>query len=103
MNILIIDTSSSEEVKVGLKINGKEYFITSTTNKLKSQAVLPLIDKILRKHKLIIKDIASIQVNRGPGSFTGLKVGVVIANTLSLVLQIPVNGKKVGELEVPDY
>ncbi|MFH1536127.1 MAG: hypothetical protein ABIC96_03620 [Patescibacteria group bacterium] len=35
-----------------------------------------------------------IEVETGPGSFTGLRVGVSVANALGFALNIPVNGKK---------
>jgi tRNA threonylcarbamoyladenosine biosynthesis protein TsaB len=43
---------------------------------------------------LKFKDLAKIQVKTGPGSFTGLRVGVSTANALGFSLGIPVNGKK---------
>jgi len=38
-----------------------------------------------------IKDIKEIKINSGPGSFTGLRVGVTVANMLGFLLDIPVN------------
>ena len=49
-----------------------------------------------------IKDISEIEVNTGPGSFTGLRVGVSIANALGWALGIPVNGKDLKKGEVVD-
>lgn len=92
-NILIIDTSSIKEVQVGLEINGKKYFLSSVVDR-KTQAVLPMVEKLLKKHKLSVRDISEIKVNPGPGSFTGLRVGISIANALGFLLNIPVNGKK---------
>lgn len=101
MNTLIIDTSSNKEVKVGLEIDGKEFVLEQSIDHRKAQAVLPLVDKLLKKHKLNLKDLTGIKVNPGPGSFTGLRVGVSIANALGFLLKIPVNGKK-GIVE-PEY
>ena len=47
--------------------------------------------------------IDAIEVNAGPGSFTGLRVGASIANALSFALGIPVNGKPLGEIVEPRY
>jgi tRNA threonylcarbamoyladenosine biosynthesis protein TsaB len=47
--------------------------------------------------------IKEIEVNLGPGSFTGLRVGVSVANALAWTLKVPVNGKKIGELVKPKY
>ena len=92
--ILIIDTSNSQETIVGLKINGKKHFLKGSSKILKAQNVLPLIEKIIKKHCLKPKDLTAIRVNTGPGSFTGLRVGMAVANALAWALKIPVNGKK---------
>ncbi len=103
MNTLFIDTSSNKEIIVGLIINGKEFLIRQNIAAQKAQIALPLIDKLLKKNNLKISDISSIKVNTGPGSFTGLKVGVAIANALSYVAKIPVNGEKIGVFVTPKY
>lgn len=97
MNALLINTSSNKEIIIGLRIGKKEYKNKQRIGSQKAQAVLPLIDRLLRKHKLKASDIDKIEVNTGPGSFTGLRVGISVANALSFALKIPVNKKKVGE------
>lgn len=101
--ILLIDTSSNKVVKVGLEIEGKKYLTELPLDKQKAQAVLPMVEKLLEEHKLTLKNISEIKVNPGPGSFTGLRVGVSIANTLGYLLKIPINRKKVGEIVDPVY
>lgn len=101
--ILFIDTSDNKEIKVGLIIDGKEYIVKQPLDQKKAQVVLPLIEQLLQKHELTLKDISEIQVNPGPGSFTGIRVGLTIANTLAFLLKIPVNGKPVGEMAEPIY
>lgn len=96
-NILFIDTTDNKEIKVGLSVGGKKYSTRKKVDFQRAQAALPLIDKLLRKHKLKTSDIDRIEVNAGPGSFTGLRVGISVANALSFALKIPVNKKKVGE------
>jgi tRNA threonylcarbamoyladenosine biosynthesis protein TsaB len=101
--ILIIDTSNNKKITVGIDVNNKKDEITQDSTVLKSEAALPVIEKLLQKNNLKINQIDSIKINKGPGSFTGLRVGVSIANALSFLLKIPVNEKKVGELEEPVY
>ncbi|QQG41009.1 MAG: tRNA (adenosine(37)-N6)-threonylcarbamoyltransferase complex dimerization subunit type 1 TsaB [Candidatus Levyibacteriota bacterium] len=103
MTTLIIDTSSNEYIYVGLSIDGKTDNIKQKIDARKAQVVLPLIDKLLDKHQLKPTDISSIEVNVGPGSFTGLRVGMVIANALAYSLKISVNNKPVGEFIEPTY
>lgn len=101
--ILIIDTTNKEKIRVGLNLKGKTDFISSSAKILKSQATLPLIETILKNNGITLKDLDGIEVNTGPGSFTGIRVGISVGNTFAYVLKIPINGKKVGELVEPVY
>ena len=92
---LEIDTASSEKIIIG--IEGKK-FETSALRE-KSQKLLPFIVTTLRKNKLKVNDIKSIKVASGPGSFTGIRVGVSIASALGWVLGVPVNGKDIRKGE----
>lgn len=103
MITLILDTASNEKITVGLIIDGKKDVQTKEVISNRTQIILPMIDKILKKHLLKQEDLSEIKINAGPGSFTGLRVGIAIANALSFVLKIPVNGKKVGEIILPKY
>lgn len=85
---LFIDTSSREEIV--LKINEKEFRLETLDNK--SQKLLGFINEVLEKENLKFSDIGEIEVALGPGSFTGLRVGVSVANTLGYALGIKVNG-----------
>jgi tRNA threonylcarbamoyladenosine biosynthesis protein TsaB len=100
---LILDTSDNKMIKVGLKIDNKEYVLTKKMKSNKEQVVLPMMDRILKKHSLKLRDISAIQVNPGPGSYTGLRVGIAIANALAFVLKVPVNDSKIGEVILPIY
>ncbi len=94
--ILHINTKDKDLIAVSLKDQGgKELNSLSDHNKFGSQVLLPLITKILNSQKLEFKDLEGIEVETGPGSFTGLKVGVSVANALGFALNIPVNGKKI--------
>lgn len=88
---LYIDTSNREKVIVGIDDERFEKEVMERS----SQVLLPFIDEILKKKGKDMKDISEIEVNTGPGSFTGLRVGVAVADTLGYVLKIPVNGKNV--------
>lgn len=94
--LLYIDTSDSQKTIVGLD----QEKIEKPTSKDKSQQVLGLIHETLKKKHISIHSIDEIAVNLGPGSFTGLKVGVSIANILGWALNIPVNRKNIN-LEGP--
>lgn len=92
---LYIDTSGREKIIVGID---SEKFETKARQE-KSQKLLPFIDELLKKKDKKIEDITEIEVNTGPGSFTGLRVGVSVANALGWVLGAPVNGKDLSKGE----
>lgn len=94
---LSIDTSKIHEITVGIG----EWTRTEQSVRVNAQMVLPVLSALLVEHKLGISDITEISVATGPGSFTGLRVGAAIANTLGYLLDIPVNGKK--KLALPVY
>lgn len=101
--VLKIDTTKTEEVTVAIedkKAGLKDELIEK--QKKGSQVLLPMIAKILKKHKKDFKDLTEIEVNIGPGSFTGTRVGVTVANTMGFALNLPVNGKK-GKIALPKY
>lgn len=93
---LFIDTSSNEQTII--KLDDQELVQDSRVHH--SQVVLPMFEKLLKNKSCNLTDLTEIEVNPGPGSFTGLRVGVSIANALGYALKIPVNGKKIWEMEI---
>jgi tRNA threonylcarbamoyladenosine biosynthesis protein TsaB len=93
---LYIDTSDGEKIVVG--IDGKRF--KTNARREKSQKLLSFIVEVLKKEKKKFEDITEIEVNPGPGSFTGLRVGVSVANALGWTLDVPVNGKDLKKGEV---
>ena len=96
---LSINTSESDITIVSLAGKQRKF----ETKKHKSQKLLELIDQVLKEEEKSLKSLTEIEVNLGPGSFTGLRVGVSVANALAWALKIPINGKKVGQLVKPKY
>ena len=95
---LFIDTSDREKIVVGV---GDKRFETKAKEGA-SQRLLPFIDEVLKKEGISFKDIKEIEVDTGPGSFTGLRVGVSVANALGWGLGIPVNGKNISKKDSVD-
>lgn len=91
---LYINTKEQNKITVALKENDKVVKSLSAQNKFGSQVLLPLIHKLLKSLRMDLKDLEGIEVETGPGSFTGLRVGVSVANALGFALGMPVNGKK---------
>ncbi|MCL4397692.1 tRNA (adenosine(37)-N6)-threonylcarbamoyltransferase complex dimerization subunit type 1 TsaB [Patescibacteria group bacterium] len=85
---LYIDTASNQKTTV--KVGRRELVRDSSV--WRSQVVLPMIEELLKEQGKTLKDITVIEINPGPGSFTGLRVGAAIANALGFALGIPVKG-----------
>lgn len=96
---LYLNTADAKTVEVSLKSGGKVIDKISDDNAFGSQVLLPLIDKLLIRNNIKLENLKGIEVHTGPGSYTGIKVGVAVANALGFGLEIPVNGKKM-ELEL---
>jgi tRNA threonylcarbamoyladenosine biosynthesis protein TsaB len=92
--ILHIDTSNNKKTVVGLEINDIKKELAKESENWTSQQLLPLIEKILIDNKLKLSDLTGVTVHTGPGSYTGVRVGVTVANILSWYYKIPVNGRK---------
>ncbi len=92
MNILALDTSSLVAT-VALMNREKllgEYTINSPMTH--SQKLMPIIDGLLSSLDLSMEDIDIIGVSRGPGSFTGVRIGIATVKGLAHSRNIPVIG-----------
>jgi tRNA threonylcarbamoyladenosine biosynthesis protein TsaB len=58
----------------------------------KAVRVLAEADSLLREHGFAPRDLGRIVVGTGPGSFTGIRIGVAVARGLALALGIPAAG-----------
>ncbi|HRQ87132.1 MAG TPA: tRNA (adenosine(37)-N6)-threonylcarbamoyltransferase complex dimerization subunit type 1 TsaB [Candidatus Saccharibacteria bacterium] len=54
--------------------------------------IFTYIDESLQAHDAKLHDITGIGVYQGPGSFTGLRIGITVANTLAESLDVPIVG-----------
>lgn len=63
--------------------------------------ILSAIDFILKRNNLKLEQIEKIKANPGPGSFTGIRVGLSIANALNYALGHIKNFKQ--DLQTPQY
>ncbi len=63
--------------------------MTLNIKKTHSERLMPLIDRLLAETGLEREEIEAVAVSAGPGSFTGLRIGVSTARALSQGLQIP--------------
>ena len=103
MNTLFIDTRDNKKIIVRFEKDRKIFKKEAVRSPDRAQVALPLIEKVLSESYSKLEEIGQIQVAIGPGSFTGLRVGISIANALSFALGKKVNGKKLGSIEQPQY
>lgn len=85
MNILAIDTTT-KKANVGIKANDIIKINSIDNEVTHSEKLLPLIDKTLKECHLEIKDIDCIACTTGPGSFTGIRIGLATAKALAKVI-----------------
>lgn len=92
MIILALDTSSIVAT-AALMENDKligEYVINH--KRTHSQKLMPMIEALMKSCEIHMEDIDVIAVAKGPGSFTGLRIGVATAKGLAHAMNIPVVG-----------
>ena len=101
MKILAVDTSSN--VASAAIVDGEKLVCESIlNNKLThSQTLMPMIDEVFKKSELHPDDIDLFAVSNGPGSFTGLRIGVTTIKGLAHACKKPVCG--VNTLEALAY
>lgn len=96
MNILFID-SHSKDLVIAIKKGSKLIKESTRSDKSHSEVAMPTLEKVFKEADLEPKDISEIIVVNGPGSFTGVRIGVTIAKTLAFTLHIPI--KTITSLE----
>ena len=98
MKILAIETSG-RTFSVAVSENGavlSEIFLDC--GQIHSEKLIPSIKKLFKTARWQFKDIDKIAVSTGPGSFTGIRVGLTCARILGQALNIPVAGLNTLEL-----
>lgn len=92
MTILAIDTSNNALGIALLEDNQVLGEYITNLKKNHSVRILPAIQTLMNDCERIPADLTKIVVAKGPGSYTGLRIGITIAKTLAWTLQIPLVG-----------
>lgn len=98
MRVLAIDTSN---YTLGIAVIDENKVVGELITNLKknhSVRAMPAIEWLLKECETTPKELTKIVVAEGPGSYTGVRIGVTIAKTLAWTLNIPLVG--VSSLEV---
>lgn len=97
-NILAIDTATARLV-LGMSY-GPDRMVKSDNRVVRThgQVILKKIDELFKSSGLAKQQLHAVAVSRGPGSFTGLRIGLAVAKGLAVALNIPVYGMTLFEL-----
>ncbi|MBW1870999.1 MAG: tRNA (adenosine(37)-N6)-threonylcarbamoyltransferase complex dimerization subunit type 1 TsaB, partial [Deltaproteobacteria bacterium] len=91
MIILALDTATPV-TSVALLDDNQLLGQVSEPSKNHSRTLLIAIDRLVSQLGLARHDLGAIAVGLGPGSFTGIRVGLTLAKSLSFALRIPLAG-----------
>lgn len=90
MTFLAIETSSSRGSLAALAPGGRAHQLWFPEGLVHAREIAARLEELLRTLGLRPGDLEAIAVSAGPGSFTGLRVGVTAAKTLAIALGVPV-------------
>ena len=100
MNILALDCAVT---RISLAVKTESKFISSTYDigMRQSEILVPSIDELLKKADLTAADLDATALTIGPGSFTGLRLGISALKAIELAYGVPVYG--ISSLEAYAY
>lgn len=101
MKILSIDTSSDVCGVSILEDNNLICKLDTVTGRTHSENLMPMIDQALKQSNLELKNFDLIVCDKGPGSFTGIRIGIATAKSFHDSLEIPCIG--INSLEALAY
>ena len=87
MNNLIID-AASDKIFLTFIVNKNSYTCSHENSKINFEKLIILINDFLKSNKCSLDDISAIYVNRGPGSFAGIRNSLSIVKALFLTKKI---------------
>lgn len=88
IKILAIDTST-ENCSVALVV-GDTYFVRrEVAPRDHTKKVLPMVDEVLQQAQISLNEVDALAFGRGPGSFTGVRIGIGIAQGLAFGADLP--------------
>jgi tRNA threonylcarbamoyladenosine biosynthesis protein TsaB len=91
VNYLALD-ASTEACSVALQVNGKTFSRYALCPQSHSLHLLPMIDAVLNEAGIKLAKLDGLIFGQGPGSFTGVRIGVGVAQGLAFSANLPVVG-----------
>ena len=90
MKILAISTSSNTATVALLENDNCIQELNICNERTHSEKLMPLIDELLKTNNVTLSDIDLIAVDNGPGSFTGIRIGVSTVKAIAEAKNIPI-------------
>lgn len=90
--IILIDTSTNQ-CRLTIVDDNKQHHFSQDLGRGLARFLLKFIEDSLVSLESDVRCISGIGVMKGPGSFTGLRIGLTVANTLADSLDIPIIGE----------
>ncbi len=89
--ILALDTAT-ETCSVALMVGDKVYSRSEFAPRDHTKKILPMVDEVLKEAGLTLNELDALAFGRGPGSFTGVRIGIGIAQGLAFGADLPMIG-----------
>jgi len=91
VNFLAID-ASTEACSVAIKYNNTQFSEYELCPQSHSLRLLPMIDSVLKQANVKLVDLDGIIFGQGPGSFTGVRIGIGVTQGLAFSADLPARG-----------
>ncbi|MBW3694478.1 tRNA (adenosine(37)-N6)-threonylcarbamoyltransferase complex dimerization subunit type 1 TsaB [Vibrio sp. T187] len=89
--ILALDTAT-ENCSVALIVENQVFARSEVAPRDHTKKILPMVDEVLKEAGLKLADVDAIAFGQGPGSFTGVRIGIGIAQGLAFGADLPMIG-----------
>ncbi|HAS63934.1 MAG TPA: tRNA (adenosine(37)-N6)-threonylcarbamoyltransferase complex dimerization subunit type 1 TsaB, partial [Vibrio sp.] len=86
--ILALDTAT-ENCSVALLVNDQVYVRSEVAPRDHTKKILPMVDEVLKEAGVTLAELDALAFGRGPGSFTGVRIGIGIAQGLAFGADLP--------------
>lgn len=90
-NILAIDTAT-EACSVALQANNQITALFEVCPREHTQRILPMVQQVLQQQGMTLSELDALAFGRGPGSFTGVRIGISVAQGLGMGAALPLVG-----------